>query len=108
MKQKLGIPIGYSDHSVGVEICKAAVTLDANVIEKHVTLDKNQKGLDHILSATPNELNEIVEFSKLFYLSMGNGIKNLLNVKILLEKSLEKVLLHQMMCQKVYYLSIDF
>lgn len=75
MKQKLGIPIGYSDHSVGVEICKASVTLGANVIEKHVTLDKNQKGPDHILSATPNELNEIVEFSKLFYLSMGNGIK---------------------------------
>jgi N-acetylneuraminate synthase len=75
MKQKLNIPVGYSDHSVGIEICKAAISLGANVIEKHITSDKNQKGPDHILSATPNELSEIVEFSKLFYLSMGNGLK---------------------------------
>lgn len=75
MKQKLNIPVGYSDHSVGIEVCKAAIALGANVIEKHVTLDKNQKGPDHILSATPNELNEIVEFSKLFYSSLGNGLK---------------------------------
>jgi len=75
MKQKLNIPVGYSDHSVGIEVCKAAIALGANVIEKHVTLDKNQKGPDHILSATPNELKEIVEFSKLFYASLGTGLK---------------------------------
>ena len=75
MKQKLNIPVGYSDHSLGVEICKAAIALGANVVEKHVTLDKNQKGPDHILSATPDELHEVVEFSKLFYSSQGDGIK---------------------------------
>jgi N,N'-diacetyllegionaminate synthase len=75
LKNKLKIPIGYSDHSIGIDVCKAAVALGANVIEKHVTLDKRQKGPDHILSATPKELKDLVEFSKLAFLSLGNGIK---------------------------------
>jgi N-acetylneuraminate synthase len=75
MKKKLQIPVGYSDHSVGIEVCKAAIALGANIVEKHVTLDKNQKGPDHILSATPEELFELVNFSKMFYSSLGDGIK---------------------------------
>ncbi|MDE1817924.1 MAG: N-acetylneuraminate synthase family protein [Thaumarchaeota archaeon] len=75
MKQKLQIPVGYSDHSIGIEVCKAAVAFGANVIEKHVTLDKNQKGPDHILSATPTELSELVAFSRLFYSALGDGVK---------------------------------
>ncbi len=75
MKQKLQIPVGYSDHSIGIDVCKAAIAVGANVIEKHVTLDKNQKGPDHVLSASPTELSELVSFSKLFYSALGNGVK---------------------------------
>ena len=53
--------IGYSDHTIGIEAPVAAVALGARVIEKHFTLDKDLPGTDHVLSATPRELREMVE-----------------------------------------------
>jgi sialic acid synthase SpsE len=53
-------PIGYSDHTVGILAPVAAVALGACVIEKHFTLDKSLPGTDHILSADPQELREMV------------------------------------------------
>lgn len=57
-------PIGFSDHTVGVSIPLAAVTLGACLIEKHFTLDKNMPGWDHAVSADPEELEVIVRESK--------------------------------------------
>ncbi|MEY8200749.1 MAG: N-acetylneuraminate synthase family protein [Colwellia sp.] len=54
-------PIGFSDHTIGTAIPLAAVALGACVIEKHFTLDKNMPGWDHKVSATPEELKDIVE-----------------------------------------------
>lgn len=55
-----GIPIGYSDHTLGQEACIAAVGAGARIIEKHFTLDKNLSDFpDHRLSATPDELAEL-------------------------------------------------
>ena len=75
LKKKLDIPIGYSDHCLGIDVCKAAISLGANIIEKHVTMNKKQKGPDHILSATPKELKNLVDYSHMFYSSLGNGKK---------------------------------
>lgn len=55
-----GYPIGYSDHTLGLVACVAAVALGATVLEKHVTMDKSLPGTDHVLSATPDELRELV------------------------------------------------
>ena len=75
LKKRLKIPIGYSDHSTGTDVCKVAISLGADMIEKHVTLDKRQKGPDHILSATPKELRDLVIFSKMAFSCLGTGIK---------------------------------
>lgn len=75
MKKKLKIPVGYSDHSVGTDVCKAAIAIGANMIEKHVTLNKRQRGPDHVLSATPKELGDLVRFSRTSFSSMGTGTK---------------------------------
>ena len=75
MKKRLKIPVGYSDHSIGVDVCMAAVAAGANIIEKHVTLDKRQDGPDHVLSATPRELRKLVDFSHVAFASMGSGTK---------------------------------
>jgi len=52
--------IGYSDHTLGITACLAAVALGATVIEKHFTMDKSLPGTDHVLSATPDELRDMV------------------------------------------------
>ncbi|MEA9356626.1 N-acetylneuraminate synthase [Bacteriovorax sp. PP10] len=60
MRERLGVEIGYSDHTAGVEISVAAVALGAKVIEKHFTIDKNLPGPDHKASLDPNELKALV------------------------------------------------
>ena len=75
LKKRLKIPIGYSDHCIGIEVCKAAISMGANIIEKHVTLNKRQKGPDHILSATPNELKQLIDYSKVYFSAIGTGKK---------------------------------
>lgn len=58
--EELGVNIGYSDHTLGIEVPIAAVALGANVIEKHFTLDRNLPGPDHRASLEPQELKEMI------------------------------------------------
>lgn len=59
--EELGVKIGYSDHTLGIEVPIAAVALGATVIEKHFTLDRNMAGPDHRASLEPGELKAMVE-----------------------------------------------
>lgn len=65
-------PVGFSDHTLGTAIPLASVALGACVIEKHFTLDKNMEGWDHKVSATPDELQEIVTNSKRISEALGS------------------------------------
>ncbi|MNQ94646.1 N,N'-diacetyllegionaminic acid synthase [compost metagenome] len=60
IKEKFQTQVGYSDHTLGIEIPVAAVALGAQIIEKHFTLDKTLPGPDHVASLEPNELKEMV------------------------------------------------
>lgn len=60
IQAELNVPIGYSDHTLGIEVPIAAVALGATVIEKHFTLDRNMDGPDHQASLEPNELKAMV------------------------------------------------
>lgn len=60
IQKEFGTLIGYSDHTLGIEVPIAAVTLGASMIEKHFTLDKNMEGPDHKASLEPNELKAMV------------------------------------------------
>lgn len=75
LKEKLNLPVGYSDHTEGIIIPVAAVALGAVVIEKHFTLDKTMKGPDHIASIEPDELREMVSAIKNIEAAIGNGEK---------------------------------
>ena len=66
-----GYPIGFSDHTLGTAIPLASVALGACLIEKHFTLDKNMEGWDHKVSATKDEMSEIVENSKRISNALG-------------------------------------
>lgn len=68
--------IGYSDHTLGIEVPIAAVALGAKVIEKHYTLDRNMPGPDHAASLEPNELKEMVKSIRNVEAAIaGSGIK---------------------------------
>ena len=64
LRQTFGYPVGFSDHSIGVSIPLASVSLGSCVIEKHFTLDKDMPGWDHEVSANPEEMKVIVEESR--------------------------------------------
>ncbi len=67
--------VGYSDHTVGVEVPVAAVAMGATVIEKHFTLDKNMAGPDHRASLSPDELKTMVAMVRNIERALGSGEK---------------------------------
>ena len=73
--QETGLPVGYSDHTLGVAVSTAAVAMGAVVIEKHFTLDKNLLGPDHQASLDPQELRTLVAQIRSVEVALGNGIK---------------------------------
>ncbi|MBQ2582870.1 MAG: N-acetylneuraminate synthase [Erysipelotrichaceae bacterium] len=75
MKEAFGLPVGYSDHTKGIEIPTAAVALGACVIEKHFTLDRNMEGPDHKASVEPQELKAMVEAIRHTEVAIGDGVK---------------------------------
>jgi len=75
LKNRFHLPIGYSDHTRGIEIPIAAVAMGAEVIEKHFTLDRNMEGPDHKASLEPNELRVMVEAIRHIEKAMGDGVK---------------------------------
>lgn len=75
LQRMFKIPVGWSDHTTDVDLCVAAASLGANVIEKHFTLDKKLKGPDHVLSATPNEFSRMSKVIKIIEKARGNGVK---------------------------------
>ncbi len=75
LKAAFGLPVGYSDHTDGVEVAIAAVALGAEVIEKHFTLDRALPGPDHAASLEPAELTQMVAAIRNVESALGNGIK---------------------------------
>lgn len=75
MAEVLKKPIGYSDHTVGIEVSVAAVALGAVVIEKHFTLDKTMEGPDHAASLEPAELTAMIKAIRNIEQARGNGKK---------------------------------
>ncbi|HIW80363.1 MAG TPA: N-acetylneuraminate synthase [Candidatus Acetatifactor stercoripullorum] len=60
LRKELGLPVGYSDHTKGIEVPIAAAALGAEIIEKHFTLDKEMDGPDHKASLEPEELKQMI------------------------------------------------
>lgn len=75
MRDGLGMRVGYSDHTLGIEVPIAAVALGAEVIEKHFTLDKTMEGPDHRASLDPSELKAMVAVIRGIEKALGDGIK---------------------------------
>ena len=75
MRDRFNLDVGYSDHSEGLLVPIAAVASGASIIEKHLTLDKNDIGPDHQASIEPKELKEMVDSIRDIEVIMGQGLK---------------------------------
>ena len=75
LRKAFRVPVGYSDHTTGIEVPIAAVALGAEVIEKHFTLDKNLPGPDHKASLDPEEFSQMVRAIRRVESALGDGIK---------------------------------
>jgi N,N'-diacetyllegionaminate synthase len=72
IREELGVAVGYSDHTLGIEVPVAAVALGASIIEKHFTLDRTLPGPDHSASLEPKELSAMVQAIHNIELALGD------------------------------------
>lgn len=77
IEKEFGVKVGYSDHTLGIEVPIAAVAMGADVIEKHFTLDRNMEGPDHKASLEPDELIEMVKSIRNIEKALGDGLKRI-------------------------------
>lgn len=75
LAETFGLPVGYSDHTLGIHVSLAAVARGAQVIEKHFTLDRQLPGPDHLASLEPEELKAMVERIRDISLALGSADK---------------------------------
>ena len=75
LKHVFGVPVGFSDHSLGSDLVIAAVALGANIIEKHLTIDVALPGPDHRMSLTPKAFAQMVSSVRVVEAARGDGVK---------------------------------
>ncbi len=75
LKNQFNVPVGYSDHTLGIEVPIAAVAMGAEIIEKHFTLDRNMEGPDHKASLEPGELKAMVNAIRNIEKALGSDDK---------------------------------
>jgi len=75
MTNRFKVPVGYSDHTLGIEVALAAAARGAAIIEKHLTLDKQMEGPDHAASLEPEEFAQMVKGIKRIEAALGTGEK---------------------------------
>ena len=75
IKKKFNVNIGYSDHTEGIESSLAATAMGAEILEKHITLNKKLSGPDHKASANPKDFKKMVEGIRKITIALGDGVK---------------------------------
>lgn len=75
LRDAVGVPVGFSDHTLGLLVSQAAVARGACVIEKHLTLDRRMDGPDHAASIEPDEFADLVRSIRQIESALGNGVK---------------------------------
>lgn len=75
LRSAFGVPVGYSDHCLGLDASLAAVARDACLLERHLTLDRTRSGPDHAMSLEPDELRELVRRVRATEAMLGDGRK---------------------------------
>jgi N-acetylneuraminate synthase len=91
MRERYGVPVGYSGHETGIPSSVAAATLGACFLERHITLDRAMWGSDHAASLEPNGITRLVRDVRLVEQSMGDGVKRVYEREYPIIKKLRRV-----------------
>ncbi len=91
LRERYGVPVGYSGHETGLPSSIAAVALGACVIERHITLDRAGWGSDQAASLEPNGISRLVSYIRLVERSMGDGVKKVYERELPIIKKLRRV-----------------
>lgn len=91
LKERFGCPIGYSGHETGLQTTCAAVTLGAQFVERHITLDRAMWGSDHAASVEPPGLMRLVRDIRVIEEALGDGVKQVYDTELPIMKKLRRV-----------------
>jgi N-acetylneuraminate synthase len=91
LRERYGVPIGYSGHETGIPSSVAAVALGACLVERHVTLDRSLWGSDQAASLEPNGIMRVVRDIRLVETALGDGVKSVLPSEIPVMQKLRRV-----------------
>jgi N-acetylneuraminate synthase len=91
LRDRYGVPVGYSGHETGLASSVAASVLGSCVVERHITLDRSMWGSDHAASLEPNGITRLIRDIRLIEKSMGDGIKRVLEREQPIMKKLRRV-----------------
>jgi len=75
LRERFGVPVGYSGHETGLQISLAAIGMGANALERHITLDRGMWGTDHGASLEPGGLSRLVRDVRVIESAFGDGVK---------------------------------
>lgn len=78
LRDRYGVPVGYSGHETGLPSSVAAVALGACMLERHITLDRSLWGTDHAASLEPNGITKLISYIRMAEKSLGDGVKRVL------------------------------
>jgi N-acetylneuraminate synthase len=91
LRERYGVPVGYSGHETGLPSSVAAVAMGACMIERHITINRAIWGSDHAASLEPNGINRLVRDIRLIEISMGDGVKRIVPTEVPIMQKLRRV-----------------
>jgi N-acetylneuraminate synthase len=91
MRERYGVPVGYSGHETGLPSTLAALVLGSCMIERHITMDRASWGSDQAASLEPNGITRLMRDIRLVEKSMGDGVKRLLPREVPIMDKLRRV-----------------
>ncbi len=90
MRERYGVPVGYSGHETGIPSTIAATALGACIVERHITLDRSMWGSDQAASLEPNGITRLMRDIRLVETAMGDGIKRVIEREVPIMKKLRR------------------
>jgi len=91
LRERYGVPIGYSGHETGIASSVAAAVLGACVVERHITLDRSLWGSDHAASLEPNGIMRVIRDIRLVEEALGDGVRSVRSTEVPIMEKLRRV-----------------